>query len=208
MRQRTTIIIAIIIGLVFIGAIAYSIYTAISRSGKEPVEVYILPPEATVTVNGQKITAGTQYLAPGTYEIEAKSEGFADSKESVTIGKPNKEFIDIGLTPVSDKAKEWAAKNNNLYLAREGRGGERARERGEAFKNLNPITRHLPINTILYTIGYTLDPSDPSGNSIILQVNAPQGYREGVLGKIRELGYDPTNFKINFKVYESPFGNE
>lgn len=208
MTRNNAKIIGVVLGAVFLALIAYSIYIVVSRSGKEPVQVYILPSEATVTVDGQKLSAGIEYLSAGTHEIQAKSEGFTDYKGTITIGQTNKESIDIALDPVSDAAKEWAKKNQKLYLDREGRSGERSRERGKEFYRLNPITKQLPITNVLYSIGYIVDQSDPSGNSIILQVQASQGYREAMLAKIRELGYDPTNFKINFKIYESPFGNE
>jgi len=208
MNRSNAKIIGMILGIGFLALIAYSIYTVVSRNGKEPVQVYILPSDAIVTVDGKKISTGVEYLSAGTHEIQAKSEGFSDFKGTITIGKTDKEAIDIGLNPISDNAKEWAKKNQKLYLDREGRSGERSREKGKEFNRLNPITKQLPITNVLYSIGYTIDPSDPSNNSIILQVQAAQGYREAMLAKIRELGYDPTNFKINFKVYESPFGNE
>lgn len=206
MNRNNTKIIGIALGVGFLALIAYSIYTVVSRTGKEPVQVYILPSEATVTVDGKKISAGVEYLSAGTHEIQAKSEGFTDYKGTITIGQTDKETIDIGLDPISDSAKEWAKNNQKLYLDREGRSGERSREKGKEFSRLNPIIKQLPITNVLYSIGYTVDPTDP--NSIILQVQAAQGYREAMLAKIRELGYDPTNFKINFKIYESPFGNE
>lgn len=205
MKRNQIVILAVILAVGFIGIIGYSIFTAVSRSGKEAVKVYILPNDAKVTANGQSISSGTAYLAPGKYEIEGKKSGFADFKDSVLVESPNIEIIDVGLIPISDEAKKWAKDNARLYGEREGRGAEQARKKGERFKQINPITENLPITNVLYSIGYTLDPDDPTEKAIILQVNAPQGYREGVLKKIRELGYDPTSFKINFKVYESPF---
>lgn len=206
--NRKVLFSSIIIGVLLLGVVAYSIFTAVSRGGKEPVSVNILPGDASLTANGQKISTGTQYLAPGTYTIEAKRDGFSDFKYEVMIGKPNKEKIDIALIPVSDEAKKWAKDNQKLYLEREGKGGEEARKKGEEFFKLNPIARQLPIRNILYTISYTVDPSDPTDNSIILHIEAPEGYREGVINKIRQLGYDPTDYKINFKVYENPFDHE
>ena len=50
-----------------------------------------------------------------------------------------------------------------------------------------------------------MDHSDPSGNSIIIEIDAREGYRQAALYKIRELGYDPTDLTINFRGYENPF---
>jgi hypothetical protein len=114
----------------------------------------------------------------------------------------------VALEAVSESALEWARKNEKLYLAYEGRAGERANAEGEEFSKVNPITSKLPYENFLYTLGYRADTTDSSGNSIIVEIDAPAEYRRAALKKIRDLGYDPTDFKINFRNYESPFGNE
>ena len=200
--------IAIILSLLLVGLIGYGAYVAISRAGKEPITVHLVPGEAILTANGERIGSGTAYLAPGEYEIEAKRDGFADYKAPLTIHSPNTAVIDIALTPVSEEAKKWAKEHQELYFAYEGRTGERANAKGEEFSERNPIVSRLPFENFLYAIGYRADPDDSSGNSIILEINATSGYRRAALKKIHELGYDPTNYKINFIDYESPFENE
>jgi len=191
--------------VLLVGLIGYSLYISTTRAGKEPVEVYAVPSDTTITANGQPISRGTAYLLPGTYTIEAKRGGFADYKDTITVTESNKQVIDIALEGVSESALQWVKDNQKLYLEREGRGGTRAQEKGELFTQANPITSKLPYRNILYTIGYKLDPSDPNEMSITLEIDAGPGYRQGALQKIRDLGYDPTDFKINFKNYESPF---
>lgn len=194
--------------LIVVGLIGYGLYLSISRAGKEAVNVYVIPSDSTVTVNGQPISPGTAYLRAGTYTIEASRGGFSRYKEEITILPNNKKDIDIALYGVSDKAKEWEKKNEKLYLEREGRGGKRATAYGEAFQNVNPITKDLPYKNIIFSIGYHLDPEDPTNQSIILDIDAGPGYRNGALQKIRDLGYDPSDFRINFKNFTNPFSNE
>jgi hypothetical protein len=192
-------------GVVIVLLTIYGIYTAISRAGKEPVAVHSIPADATVTVNGQPISPGTAYLPPGKYTIEASRGGFTSYKDEIVVGQPNKNDIDIALVGVSDSAKEWQEKNQKLYLEREGRGGKRAAAKGEAFREANPITAQLPYKNLIYSVGYHLDPEDSSNRSIILDVTAGRGYWSGALQKIRELGYDPSDFSINFTNHQDPF---
>ncbi len=75
----------------------------------------------------------------------------------------------------------------------------------ETFNDINPIVEKLPIKALFYSIGFRNDPNDKTGQSIILEIDALPDYRQSAINKIRELGYDPGNFKIIFREYESPF---
>ncbi len=196
------------ISLLLVTAVGFGVYTVVSRIGKEPVMVYLVPGDASLTVDGKRTGTGTAYLTPGTYQITASKDGFKRYTASITITTNNTETIDIALEPDSDEARRWQRDHIKQYLAVEARAGARANTEGEKFSQLNPITSRLPFENLLYTIGYRADPADPSDNSIIIEIDALQGYRNAALKKITELGYDPTDFKINFRNYESPFGNE
>ncbi|MDN5275195.1 MAG: exported protein of unknown function [Candidatus Saccharibacteria bacterium] len=205
-KRYKLIVIAVLFLLVVL--IGVSGFFVVSRSNKEAVTVYLLPSDTKLTVNGEQINEGTNYLKPGSYSVEASRSGFASKKETVTIGKPNTTAIDIALDPVSESATKWRNDHQDLYLAYEGRAGVRANDEGEAFTAANPITSALPFENFIYTIGYRADPADNTGNSIIIEIDTMNGYRNAAIDKIRELGYDPTNFKIVFRDYESPFDHE
>lgn len=197
-----------LITLVVIGLLGYGAYIAISRTGKEAVQVYLTPGDATLTANGEHLDNGTVYLVPGTYEVKASKDGFESFSQKIVIDNPNTKEIDIALQPVSEEAKKWAAENQKLYLAYEGRAGKRANQEGEEFSKKNPVASRLPIDTFLYSIGYRADTSDPSGDSIIIVISAPEGYRWAALERFRDLGYDPTDYTIEFTNYKNPFSHE
>jgi hypothetical protein len=201
-------VVIFVVGLILIGSVAYGIYLSVTRAGKEPVTVYLTPSDAILTANGERISGGITYLKPGEYIVEASKEGFSPYKSTVTIGAPNTTDIDVALKGESEAAKKWQDEHQELYMAKEGREGTRADEGGKIFTDLNPIATQLPIRTLLYTIGYSLDKTDPSGNSLIIEISAGPGYRLAALQKLRDFGYDPTDFKINFKNYENPFDYE
>lgn len=198
----------VIIGIALVGLIIYGIYQKVATSGKIAVTVNVVPSAATLTINGNSTaTNGTVYLESGkTYDIKATMNGFADFTNKQYIDNTNN-TITISLNAVSDTAKQWAKDNQDQYLQNEGRGGAQANTTGQAFTAKNPITQYLPLDNMVYTIGYKADPSDPSNMSIILTVDAAEGYRNGAIQGIRNLGYDPSQYKIEFSDYQNPFAS-
>lgn len=200
---RSHKIISSVIVLLVVGFLIFALYGYISRIGKEPVQIFVIPNTATLTIDGQPYRPGTSYLAPGTYTVKATYEGFEDYEASITINQPNTTDIDIALTPASEEAEKWRQDNMDLYLQREGRVGTRANEFGIAFQEKHPITAQLPVRNPTFTIGHRLDPDDQS--QIILEITAITGLRNAAVQQIRTMGFEPTDFKINFNNYENPF---
>jgi hypothetical protein len=193
--------------VIIIALTGYGIYKKATTSGTVAITVATAPSDATVTLNGSSVGQGTIYLAPNkTYDIKVSKDGFSDYTAKKYIDATTN-TITAALTPVSDSAKKWSQDNQSQYNSLEAQAGVQADVSGEAFTTRNPITNDLPIENFIYTIGYRLDTSDPSGNSIILTVDAAEGYRNGAIQAIRGLGYDPTKFKIEFKNYTSPFAS-
>jgi hypothetical protein len=197
----------ITIALVILASIGYGIYQIVTNGGKIAVTVSVVPDDAKITINNASVNAGTTYLVPGqTYTVKATKDGFADYSATQYIDATN-HVITIEMTAVTDAAKQWQQDNQSKYQSVEGLAGAQANATGEAFTAKNPITTALPLDNMIYTIGYISDLSDPSGNSIILTVSAAEGYRNSAVEAIRNLGYDPTQFKIQFNDYTNPFSS-
>jgi len=197
-------------GLAFLGImllllVGYFVYITNERSGKIAVEVVAVPGDAHITINNAVFSPGIAYLKPGYYEIKATKEGFADFSSVASIESTSDQAIPIPMEATSDEAKKWAEDNQDKYLELEGRAGKSAQQRGDVFQEKNPIVKHLPYDSFLYTIGYKADPSDPSGNSIIIEIDAGEGYRQAAIYQISQWGYNPADFKINFRNYKNPF---
>jgi hypothetical protein len=201
-RIATIVAMAILVLFIWLG------YVAISRIGKEPVFIHLVPSDTVLMVGDKRYGSGTAYISPGTYNVEATRDGFETYKASVTIDQPNETAIDLALTPVSEEALQWQRDNIDLYMDHEGRSGQRAVEFGTQFQEQNPITAQLPFRNYIYSVGYKLEDIDNPSKGIVLVVTAITGYRQAALDKIRELGFEPTDYKINFKDYENPFSHE
>lgn len=193
--------------LLLIGFSAYNVYLSIQRAGKIQVTVVLAPKDAVFTVNGQNTNPNDVYLTEGQYVFTAKKDGFASLETHSYISK-DKKTITMPLTPESDEAKKWAAANQAQYDQVSGIAGQAATTEGEQITQKNPVIRVLPFKNFIYTLGYRNDRSDPTGQTMIVTVDARAGNRNAAIRKLRELGSDPAQLKIEFTNYESPFKNE
>jgi hypothetical protein len=99
------------------------------------------------------------------------------------------------------KGRAWIGKTKK----NESYGAIEASNNGKYFTAKNPITTKLPYNDPYYTIGYT--PRTDGGVDLTISTPSPR-YRFYAVEKIRELGYDPTDFVIVFKDFKNPLGDK
>lgn len=188
-----------LIGLIYLA------YVSVDRSNKISLEIDFIPEDAVVSIDGHRVKRGVTYLDPGTYEVKASREGFSDYTDSSLIlnDSSTERFYTIKMTAESDEAKEWLSNNQESVNRITKLGYKMIDERNEYFSKKNPIANHLPYKSFLYSIGHYTDPTDPEG--IIITIDAGDGYRQAALYRIRQLGFDPTDFNIIFRDYENPF---
>jgi hypothetical protein len=204
--RKYRIALIIVAAALLLGIISYNVFILSTRAGKTKVEVVVVPKDATIQVNGEGMRPPL-YLAPGEYTFSASKTGFTTLQQTKVISEKDI-TLTMPLAAESDEAKKWADQNQQQYAELEGIAGKIANQEGEALSDQHPIIQALPYSNFFYTIGYRNDLSDPSGNSIIITIDAITGYRNAAIKQIRELGYDPAQYKIEFKNYESPFENE
>jgi hypothetical protein len=202
-NKRRVIIIALLI-FAFV-CLCYGIIS-ISRMGKTAVVISAVPGDASITFNGQYEGNGTQWLKDGSYKVVAKKNGFETLTKTIQVtGKKSQNVVALSLTASSDDAKKWATDHANDYQQNEAYGGIEATANGEYFTNLNPITAKLPFQDPYFTIGYITN----DDLSVTLTVTTPSPrYRFYAVEKIRQLGYDPTDFKITFSDFRNPLGSD
>lgn len=198
----TLSIVAVVVALLF----AYSIYDAVTRGGKVKVTVSVAPKDAALLIDGKASQEHTLYVAPGKHTFSASKDGYESYDGEVYIEKDQGDTsVALSLPAKTDDAKKEADENQADYLENEGIAGKQANADGARFRDKNPIVSKLPYKTMLYTIGYQSDTSDPSGMSIIVTVDANDGMRADVVAQIARWGYDPTELNIQFRNYRNPF---
>ena len=182
--------------------IVWAAWTYFDRTGKIPLTISVVPSNATVLVNGKSLGNGTHWLAGGNYTIKAEKEGFASQSASVQVtANKTQNVAAFSLSPESSDAKKWADSHQADYKRNEQFGAIQARNDGKYFSDKNPITTKLPFNDPYFTIGYRVN----KDNSIVLTVETPSPrYRFYAIEKIRLMGYDPTDFTIEFRDFKNP----
>lgn len=192
-----------IAGIAFIVLVAWwGIATFVDQNGKIPVVVSVVPSDATVTFNGKSEGNGTHYLPAGSYEVTVRKDGFKTETEQVIVtDKKQQNVVAASLTAESTDAKKWAKEHSGDYAKNQAYGAIEANSNGSYFTAKNPITTKLPYNDPYFTIGYIVN----KDQSITLTVVTPSPrYRFYAVQQIRDLGYDPTDFKIMFKDFHNP----
>ena len=203
-KHKRTIVTATLVLLAVI--IGWIIVILIGRIGKLPVQVSVVPSSAEVTIDSRNLGSGTQWLTPGTYTITAKKDGFKQQKKTVVItNKKDKNVVSLSLEAESSEAKKWAEEHKDEYTKNEKQGAIEASMEGKYFTDNNPITTKLPFKDPYFTIGYVTK----GNSSIVLTISTPSPrYRFYAVEKIREFGYDPTDFTIEFKDFKNPLEAE
>ena len=200
--QRNKRRIQLIIGVVLCMLIAWSVFLIVQRQGKTTVVVAVVPNDARVTFNDNNVGRGTHWIKDGTYTVTASKQGFETITKKVFIDEEKEQnVVTLSLAPRSDEAKEWAKAHEQDYKKNEVYGGIEASTNGKYFSSLHPITTELPYKDPYYTLGYTTN----SDQSITLTIDtlSPR-YRFYAVQKIRDLGYDPTDYRINFRDFDNP----
>lgn len=190
-KQIISVVLILVIGMVI-----YFGILALSRQDKTAVRFNTLPDNAKITINDGKQIDGnsTAYLTPGNYEVTLKADGFQTSEDKIAVGGEaiTKYYV---LSSGSSQADEWQRKNQQKILEFEGKRAEQASEASEEFRKKNTVTSILPYRNVLYSIEYRAGAND----IVIVQIIADSAEnRSFAMQKLRELGYEPTDLKIEF----------
>lgn len=194
------------IGLLALIIVPIAIWGVVSFSqqGTEEVTLIIVPSDSTVKINDTEYkNKKTIRLEPGTYTISTTKEGFETDSQSVTVEKRSGATVFSLLAPVSDEAQQWARKNQTAYLEAEGKSSSLATKEGEELIKRFPVTKWLPLQKATYVIGYKK--AENSNKDIVITITATAGYREAALQEIRDRGFDPSDYVIEFNDYRNPF---
>lgn len=200
-QQNKKIIIATVVCFILV-LFAWGAWISISRAGKVAITVSTVPRDSSISIDGQPSGSGTLWLKPGKYVFKAQKDGFKTREKTITVtDEKEQNVVALALSPESEQAKKWADEHAGEYKNNETYGAVEAQANGQYFRDNNPIVAHLPYNDPYYQITYASE----ADNSIVLTINTPSPrYRYFAIQKIRELGYDPSDFNIIFSDFKNP----
>lgn len=205
-RVNTIRYVILVFVFVVVLIIAWAIFTAITQSGTKSISVVIAPVDATLVVDGRRVDSGSLRLTYGSHEYVISRGDFRSEAGTIDVtNDKNEQSITAALTPINDAGKKYAATIPDQYSAVSTSAGGETSSRGEMFADKNPIVKHLPYTNPLFSIGYRIDPDNPSGDSIIVSIDAPDVYRNNAVTQIQNWGLNPAMYDIEFVGEENPF---
>lgn len=171
------------------------------RKGKIAVPIHVVPHDASIEIDGQKYTPGTQYLAPGDYTARIIKDGFHTTTQQLRVNDYSHPVLYAGLAPASEEAKQWQRRNNHQYAKLERLSFEQSQKYGQEFQKRWPIVQSLPIKDPYFTIGY----KNINDRDIILTIKGTSPrYRELAIDELRKKGFEPTDYRIEFIGFNNP----
>jgi hypothetical protein len=204
-RRSIVIIGTLLLASLIIGTAIYQYQLSKNRQGKLAVPVQIVPSDAEVYVdNIERLSGDTVYIAPGNREISVKKEGFETVTKKYRIESYNNPAIYIGLAAESEEAKEWQRIHYNDYKQLEVLAAKQAVEYSKGFSERNPIVKVLPVKDPYFTISYRN--IDDKSVRLTIWGTSPR-YREFAIGHLRKLGFEPTDYDIEFTGFKNPLGD-
>ncbi len=201
MSIQTKRIILLMVGL-FVILVTVMVISATSKSGKVKVVFLLAPSKAKVTVDGKKV-GKTVYEKPGTYKVSVSLDGYATQNTEVTLSKDKPETtVAIGLVPKTLDAQREIGKYEDDYKKVQIQSSNKVNEIGQTQRDKYPIMASLPYRSSIYNIEY----GKTDKQEFVIQVFAKSpANRQVALAKIRDWGYDPTNYTIQFVDLKNPF---
>lgn len=197
-------IISILIFLSSLIILIYGIVIYTSRINTVPIFLLASPNKAEITVENKKII-GSQiiYLKPGTYDFKAFRDGFKSETIHVEVKKNKPLRIVFSLIPTTQEAIKELKSSSSKSAEIDKITTDKLVKEQKALEDANPIIKKLPIKNLIYSIGYRVDPNIP--NSIIVEIDTIEGYRNAAINKIKEQGFDPSKLNIVFRNYANAF---
>lgn len=207
LKQYRGVLFFILFAVIFVFSIVTG-FTLYQRSGKLPYNLAVAPKDSIVRLNNVEVKPGTQYLQPGVYKISVIREGYTNYTKTVTLDeKSNETGLAVPLVPVSDEAIKWVQDHKKEYEAVLSAAKSEEDRQLALLKAANPITENMPFKNLLYGINYRAEPKDTTGTRIQIEITSTESYRAAALYQLRKWGYDPTDYRITFTNYTSPFSS-
>lgn len=195
----------LVIGLVVMVVLAFSGFDFVKNQISPPnLELIGAPKGTKFKIKNKLYSEGKITLDPGTYKIRAFRDDFYPLSQKVKVGKEFK-TVTFALRPRNKAGEAVVGDNYDIYRDVEKKGGEEVVAESERLRMNNPIISVLPYQGILYNITYRIEEQD--GSRVVVTIDAKTSEdRAFALQKIRDWGYNPVDYKIEFKNFVNPLG--
>lgn len=169
----------LIIGSVVFIFLIFLIWFLVGGPGsKVTVEIYPVPSDATITMDGKPVQAGKISVAKGKHSFAASRQYFEGiTKEVDTDNLSDSKTIYLALYPNSPEGREFLDHNPDEQLRYERVAGADFSALQEKLLEDYPVTTELPYKTVDYKIDY--DINEEQDVVFIVTFNPPNALTPG-----------------------------
>lgn len=194
MNRRTVLIVIAIIAVLMAGILP----TLLIKQSNTTINA--APSDATVTIDGKVIKGTKLYLKPGTHQLVAHLNGFADGKESFNVAG-NMTVVTVLLNPISAAGYTYLKNHPDQELKREAIGGQNFKIASQNASNSTTLIKLLPYlgAGLEFRIDYGV-PSQGSNSKVGIYITGatPKAQQDAV-SWIQARGYDITKLDIIYQ---------
>ncbi len=212
MNRRTVIIagsaFAAVILLILLAAFLLS---PKQKAGTTAVTIAAVPQDSTITLDGQTIKAGQQYLTNGKHTLKANRHYFDEVSRTIDTSDLDKnQTIYLLPIPSSADAIKWLQQHPDVQQQREAAGAATATQRQKLYADKYPIINSLPHEAIDFKADYgfgtssnlvltvTLHPySDPQTNPTDYNQQL-KDYKAEALQFLQTNHFDPNTTSVTW----------
>ncbi len=190
----------IVVLLLFLPLIV-AIIILLSRIGKIEVATKFAPFSSEVKLNGSRINNnGSNFVSPGTYDLEVSLSGFSTYTEKITVDSETK-YIYGCLEPNSDEGLKLLENNRDCDSLEELQQKENI-ESNVAYSKKYPLLSSLPVKRPTFSIGYTYLETEETPT---LTIDATSAYINSAIKALKDLGKDYTEYNVIITDFDNPF---
>lgn len=166
---------------------------------KAELTVKSIPNDLTLTLDGAPIAAsGTIDVRPGTYQLQAKRDGFQSYEQTLTVRGTDPVSVEVYLYANGPVGVEWGKNNPEQQREAEAAAGRRYDEIQARLAAKYPILAELPYIGPDFKATYQnskSDPTNPEAISVKILIYGPSGKQEA-LQWITGNGWDPNSLDL------------
>lgn len=202
-------------GIIFVVVTTMALFWLFGREKTYEYEVVIDPPDSVLTIDGIPAQPGTVELTEGEHTLKATRDLFEDAVVVVNTKdlSPGQEIFVVPKA-VSAEAIKYLQELPDPDNISEKIGADVVTGRATAIAEKFPITNKLPLNSIDYTITYTVDDNLDISFAIALYPYAKPdnpsaktkqliAFKAAALNFLRENGINTETAKITYDPAEA-----
>jgi len=198
MNKKILFIFAPLVFLVVVLAIIFFSNKSVTTG----IDIYSLPPDSQLLLDGKTISSGKNSTTTGKHTIEARHDHFDTLSKKVEVIKNQVLVVPMALSPKDDTGKTWYENHQDDYLSLEATISSQYRLESSKITKMYPIVADLPQDiSPLYRIDYGVSkryPNDPTRIALYISSNTPANKYDAIR-YIYLMGYDPSDYEIIFE---------